>query len=86
VPAGKGALVRIAGDPDASSASYSLVTDGHRYALGGDGAGGASASVIGYLGYSQSQAVQLPGGVLDMIPSGPGLNPQQAAEPAPFGG
>jgi type VII secretion protein EccB len=79
LPAGKGALVRVAGDPNANSASYALVTGGHRYAL-------ASSSVVGFLGYSESQAVQLPAGVLDMIPSGPGLNPQQALKPAPFSG
>jgi type VII secretion protein EccB len=79
LPSGKGALVRYAGDPDANSASYALVTSGIKYPL-------ASVSVVSDLGYSASQAVQLPAGVLDMIPSGPGFNPQQAQEPALVGG
>jgi type VII secretion protein EccB len=75
LPPEKGALVREVG----SSISYILVTDGHRYAL-------ASTSVPGFLGYSLSQAVQLPAGLVDMIPPGPGFNPAQAADPVASGG
>jgi type VII secretion protein EccB len=78
VPTGEGALVRYVGDPDASSAQYALVTGGVRYALG-------SYSVIGYLGYTASQAVEVPAGVLDMIPMGPGFSVVQAQGPDPNG-
>jgi type VII secretion protein EccB len=74
LPPGKGALVQEAG----SSVSYLLITDGHRYAL-------ASTSVPSFLGYSLSQAVQLPAGFLDMIPAGPGFSPAQATQPVPGG-
>jgi type VII secretion protein EccB len=68
---GKGALVQETG----SSTSYMLVTDGHRYAL-------ESKSVISVLGYSTSQVVQLPAGVVDLIPAGPGFfDPGQALDP-----
>jgi type VII secretion protein EccB len=75
LPPGKGALVKVAG----SSISYILVTDGHRYAM-------ASTAVPGYLGYNTSQAVELPAGVLDLIPTGPGFDPGQASLPVPSGG
>jgi type VII secretion protein EccB len=74
-PTDTGALVQESG----SSTSYILVTDGHRYAL-------ASSAVIGYLGYSTSQIVQLPAGVVDLIPAGPGFDPAQAADPVSSGG
>jgi type VII secretion protein EccB len=67
VPPGKGALVRENGN----NVSYFLVTDGLRYSL-------ASNQVPGFLGYSTSQAVQLPAGFLDLIPAGPGFDPSEA--------
>ena len=48
--------------------SYFLVPAGRRYAL-------SRPSVAGWLGYTHSQAVLLPAGVVDMIPSGPPLPP-----------
>lgn len=74
LPPGKGALVQESG----SSVSYLLITGGHRYAM-------ASTSVPSFLGYSLSQAVQLPAGFLNMIPAGPGFSPAQAAQPVPGG-
>jgi type VII secretion protein EccB len=73
LPAGAGALVGA--DPSAGSdsgvVSYFLIADGRRYAL-------ASTGVIGMLGYSRSQAVLLPAGVVELIPPGPALDPTLA--------
>lgn len=71
LPPGKGALVRETGD----NVSYFLVTGGHKYAL-------ASRRVPSYLGYSTSQAVQLPASVMDLIPTGPPFNPSRANDAA----
>jgi type VII secretion protein EccB len=81
LPAGAGALVGDApGTGQASGAiSYFLVAAGRRYAL-------ASKEVAGMLGYDLSQAAVLPAGLVDLIPSGPALDPAQAARPAPAGG
>ena len=82
LPPGAGALVGAApGTGQAAGAiSYFLVSGGRRYAL-------ASQSVAAMLGYDLStQAVLLPAGVLDLIPSGPALDPAEAARPAPPGG
>jgi hypothetical protein len=38
------------------------------------------------LGYSLSQAVLLPAGVVDLIPPGPPLDPALANRPVPGGG
>ena len=81
LPPGAGALVGA--DPSAGSdsgvVSYFLIADGRRYAL-------ASTGVIGMLGYSRSQAVLLPAGVLDLIPAGPALDPALATRMVPPGG
>jgi Type VII secretion system ESX-1, transport TM domain B len=74
IPPGKGALVQETGD----SISYFLVTGGFRYAI-------QSQAVLGYLGYLPSEAVQVPGSVLDLIPKGPGLYPVNASNPVPAG-
>jgi type VII secretion protein EccB len=65
--------------PDNGVISYFLVASGRRYAL-------ASTSVAGLLGYDLSQAVQLPAGVVDLIPQGPVLDPAAASRPVPSGG
>jgi hypothetical protein len=81
LPPGAGALV--AADPgtgsDSGVVSYFLIADGRRYAL-------ASTSVIGTLGYSRSQAVLLPAGVVELIPPGPALDPSLANRPVSPGG
>jgi type VII secretion protein EccB len=81
LPAGAGALVGDAPGTGQSSGaiSYFLVAAGRRYAL-------ASKGVAGMLGYSLSQAVVLPAGVVDLIPPGPALDPAQATRPSPAGG
>jgi type VII secretion protein EccB len=81
LPSGGGALVGA--NPgtaaDTGVISYFLVADGRRYAL-------ASKEVAGMLGYSLSQAVLLPAGVVDLIPAGPALDPALASRPVPAGG
>jgi type VII secretion protein EccB len=81
LPPGAGALVGDAPGPGQSSGavSYFLVASGRRYAL-------SETEVIGFLGYSKSQAVLLPAGVVDLIPQGPALNPAQATKSVPSGG
>jgi ESX secretion system ATPase EccB len=77
LPPGDGALVGAAPGPGqgGGAISYFLVTGGRRYAL-------SSKEVAEMLGYSLSQAVSLPAGVVDPIPSGPPLNPALAVKPA----
>jgi type VII secretion protein EccB len=81
LPSGAGALV--GSDPgtgaDSGVISYFLIAGGRRYAL-------ASTEVVGMLGYSLSQAVLLPAGVVDLIPPGPPLDPALANRPVPGGG
>jgi type VII secretion protein EccB len=81
LPSEGGALVAAdpGAEPDSGVISYFLVADGRRYAL-------ASTSVAGMLGYSLSQAVHLPAGVVDLIPQGPPLNPAAASLPVPSSG
>jgi type VII secretion protein EccB len=81
LPSGAGALVGDTPGPgqDSGAISYFLVTSGRRYAL-------ASTEVAGLLGYSLSQSVLLPAGVVDLIPAGPALDPAQAARTVPSGG
>lgn len=76
LPPGAGALVGVA---PGGTISYFLVAGGRRYAL-------ASTEVAGMLGYSLSQAVLLPAGVVDLIPAGPALDPAQATKTVPPGG
>lgn len=75
LPPGKGALVQETGN----NVSYFLIADGRRFSL-------ASNAVAGYLGYSTSQAVQLPPGVVDLIPAGPAFDPSEARNVVPTGG
>jgi type VII secretion protein EccB len=81
LPPGTGALVGDAPGPGQGTGaiSYFLVAGTRRYAL-------ASTEVAGLLGYSLSQAVLLPAGVVDRIPAGPALDPTQATKPVPSGG
>jgi type VII secretion protein EccB len=81
LPPGTAALVGDAPGPGQGNTpiSYFLVASGRRYAL-------SETEVAGFLGYSLSQAVLMPAGVVDLIPAGPALNPAQAAKPVPSGG
>ena len=72
LPPGRAALVEETGD----NVRYFLVTGGIRYALD-------STAVPAYLGYSTSQAVQLPAGLVDLVPQGPAFNTSEANDPAP---
>jgi hypothetical protein len=81
LPPGAGALV--AADPstgsDSGVVSYFLISGGRRYALAGTG-------VISTLGYTRSQAVLLPAGVVELIPAGPALDPTLARRTVSPGG
>jgi type VII secretion protein EccB len=83
LPPGAGALVGVAGGgltQQGSPAAYYLVANGHRYAL-------ASKAVAGWLGYQLTdKSVQLPIGVLGLIPLGPSLNPAVVRRPVATGG
>lgn len=74
LPPGRGALVQETGN----NVSYFLIADGRRFSL-------ASNAVPGYLGYSTSDAVQLPPGVVDLIPAGPAFDPAEATNAVPQG-
>jgi hypothetical protein len=81
VPPGGGALVGLEPEPGKQSAvsTYYLVTEGRRYAL-------KSAEVAGKLGYKitadgTSNALPIPASVLGLIPTGPVLDPDAAANP-----
>jgi type VII secretion protein EccB len=80
LPPGAGALVGAdpGTGPDTGVVSYFLVADGRRFAL-------ASTRVASLLGYSLTEAVLLPAGVVDLIPPGPVLDPAQATRPVPSG-
>jgi type VII secretion protein EccB len=79
LPPGAGALVGSdpGSGPDSGVISYFLVADGRRYAL-------AETEVADMLGYNLStQAVLLPAGVVDLIPTGPPLDPAEATRAVP---
>jgi type VII secretion protein EccB len=78
LPPAHGALVGAAPGPAAAGVtSYFLVTGATRYAL-------SSPSVAAVLGYHlKTQAAVLPSGLLDLLPSGPALNPAAATAAAP---
>jgi type VII secretion protein EccB len=72
VPPGGIAVVRAMASPDAEGGAYSIVTDqGVRYPV-------PSADVLGMLGYSAAQAVDMPAGLLNRVPAGPTLSPSAA--------
>jgi type VII secretion protein EccB len=74
VEPGRGALVQAANGPSAGGA-ISIVTDlGQRYAVAGQ-------AVQGMLGYGEIRPVRLPASVVALLPSGPALDPEQAAAP-----
>lgn len=83
LPPGAGALVGVAPgglSHQGSPTAYALVSGGHRYAL-------ASKGVASWLGYQiPRQSVQLPIGVLGLIPQGPSLNPAVVTRPVATGG
>lgn len=76
VPGGHGALVREEPQPGVTAGTtVYLVTDaGYKYALGTSGKQDATA----LLGYSGSRPVPIPVSLLDLVPTGPTLDPGQA--------
>ena len=81
LPPAHGALAGAAPGSTASGVtSYFLVTGASRYAL-------SSQSVAAVLGYNlNSQATVLPAAILDLLPSGPALNPNAATATAAAAG
>jgi type VII secretion protein EccB len=77
LPPAHGALIGAAPGPGrAGVTSYFLVTGATRYAL-------ATQSVAAVLGYNlKTQATVLPAALLDLLPSGPPLNPAAATKAA----
>jgi len=76
VPPGQGALVRVLPAPQSPVGSYQLVTDaGIRYPV-------PTEEILGWLGYSAALAVELPVGVVQQLPAGPTLDPDDAHRPA----
>jgi type VII secretion protein EccB len=79
VPPGGGAVVRVMASPTSAIAGYYLVTDlAVRYAV-------ASDDVLKMLGYRPDQAIGMPAGLVQLIPSGPALDPAAAAQPVAAG-
>jgi type VII secretion protein EccB len=75
VPPGHIAVVRVMASPNSAVAGYCLVTDlGIRYAV-------ASDDVLKMLGYQPDAAVAMPAALVQLIPSGPALDPAAAAQP-----
>ena len=81
LPPAHGALAGAAPGSTASGVtSYFLVTGATRYAL-------SSQSVAAVLGYNlKTQATVLPAALLDLLPSGPALNPNAATATAAAAG
>ena len=81
LPPAHGALAGAAPGSTASGVtSYFLVTGASRYAL-------SSQSVAAVLGYNlNSQAIVLPAAILDLLPSGPALDPNAATAAAAAAG
>ena len=77
LPPAQGALAGAApGNTASGVTSYFLVTGATRYAL-------SSQSVAAVLGYDlKTQSTVLPAALLDLLPSGPALNPNAATAAA----
>jgi type VII secretion protein EccB len=76
VPAGKVAVVRALGSPNANAGPYYVITDlGIKYPV-------PSGSVLDMLGYPAIQAVGVPAALVSRIPTGPTLDPSAALQPA----
>jgi len=74
VAAGSAALVqRLAADGTVTAGQFLVTDSGRRYALADD-------SVATALGYAGAHATGVPGSVLDLLPSGPALDPAEALE------
>ena len=75
VPAGRVAVVRAMGAPDAPSGTYFIVTDlGIKYPV-------SAEPVLAMLGYPPTEAVDVPATLMARIPTGPTLDPAAAVIP-----
>lgn len=78
-PPGGAALVGLLPQPGKASGitTYYLVTDGRRFAL-------KSPTLAATLGYDiTANAIPIPAGVLELLPAGPVIDPDAAANPVP---
>ena len=66
-------VTRLAADGSATSDEYLVTDDGSRYAL-------PSQAAVTALGLAAAHVVGLPSSVLDLLPSGPTLDPASALE------
>lgn len=79
LPAGRVAVVRATGAPDAGTGYYHVVTDlCVRYPV-------PSSEALMMLGYPPELAVEVPAGLVNKIPAGPTLDPAEATTPAGIG-
>lgn len=79
LPPGKAALVRLLPHEGQQSDSIYLVTDvGAKYPV-------PSTDVLGVLGYGGVTPVPVPGSIVDLLPTGPALDPTRANVDAPVG-
>jgi len=79
LPPGAAAVVRLLPHPGQDSDSIYLVTEtGAKYPV-------PSAEVLAVLGYGGSTPVPVPGGLLDLVPTGPALDPARANSTVPVG-
>lgn len=79
VPGGHGALVRAEPAPGVTTGTEYLVTDqGYKFPLGHTDKADAATS----LGYAKTKPVPVPRALLDLVPTGPTLDQQDAGMPA----
>jgi type VII secretion protein EccB len=77
VPAGRVATIRVLSAPTAESGPYFVVTDtGVKYPV-------RSPEVLMMLGYSPDEVVDVPAALVARLPTGPVLDSEAAARPAP---
>lgn len=78
VPAGEIAIVSELPGPKVAASGYFLVTDaGVRYPV-------PTEDVLATLGFGEADPVAVPGNVLELVPLGPSLNPEDANSGAPL--
>jgi hypothetical protein len=77
LPPGTAAVVQALPRDDQPTGAYFLVTDaGGKYPV-------PSAAVLGVLGYGDTPVTPVPTGILNLIPTGPALDPATANQEAP---
>lgn len=76
VPAGKVAIVKALGSPNATTGPFYVITDlGIKYPV-------PSGAVLDMLGYPSALAVGVPTALVSRVPTGPTLDPAAALQPA----